>query len=305
MQKYHGFKLSLVVLALMASTSAYAGVKTGHTTTNNHSGIGINGNSGDYGDNNAGQGATLDNGGDAYSSSKVGNTSATGGNSNAQGGNAVSTGTGVGSVGVGVDASSKNNLTNNTLTANTNNVEGSKAGAVSGSESKSGANSGSVSGSGANNSTTLGGDTTNVNSKVLWLPSHVVPVPPSLVASSTVTTLVGTCGVLQDLVTDKVEGTFNGILFDSKVDLGVRQHLVPAKTPFKEYKYGNITYLIGHQPIIFSAVLSTSGARQFGLGGNSNNGGGASGSVGASSGMQQMVQQIQLTECIMSQVSDK
>lgn len=177
--------------------------------------------------------------------------------------------------------------------SNSQSTSGDSSSSSTGGSSKS--SSGSSSGGNQ-----IGGDSTSNNTEIrtLFLPSHVVPVPPSLVAGAQVITSVGTCGVLQQVVREPVTGVFSGVLWDSKIDLGVREYLVPNDVPFKEYNFKGKTYLIGHQPTILSTVVSTGGARQFGLGGNSGTGSGGSGSAGTSGAMQQMTEHIQLTECI-------
>lgn len=291
------FKLSVLTLALSLSTVAYSNPLISVPVDINTS----KSNAGDYGDNNAGQGAALTNG---ISKSNANATNRNNGNSRANGGSIngnLGGNSGGNTLNSGNQGSSSGGSVGDVNTSLKNDVAGSTSTNTNSSNSNS--NVGATTAKGNQTNTNIGGDTSSYSSTILWLPSHVVQVPPSLVAGAVVTTSVGACGVMQDVVTEKVEGTFNGILFDSKVDLGSRQHLVPAKTPFKEYKHGNLVFLIGHQTTIFSAVISTSGARQFGLGTNSGSGSGGSGSAGSSSGMQQMVQQIQLSECILSQVN--
>lgn len=174
---------------------------------------------------------------------------------------------------------------------------------------KASAGAGAEASSTSGGNTLAGGDTvsnttSNVSNRFLNLPSHVVPVPPSVLAGAGVVQTVGACGVLQDVRREKVEGTFHGLLYDTKVNLGYREKLVPyydhedKQVLFKEVVQGNLTYLIGSQPIILSSVIGTGGARQFGLGGNSSSGNNGSGSLGSSGSNQQQVEHIQLIDCI-------
>lgn len=195
---------------------------------------------------------------------------------------------------------------------------------TSSSSSASNANSGatSTSGAGADASSASGGNTlatgststtniSNVETRFLNLPSHVVPVAPSIIAGANVVQSVGACGVLQQVKREEVKGTYHGLFTDSQVSLGFRETLTGYVDSdgkpqlFKEYTVRDTTYIIGHQPVIVSSVVATGGARQFGLGGNSSSGNNGSGSLGSSGANQQMVEHIQLTECIFQVIDNR
>lgn len=191
------------------------------------------------------------------------------------------------------------------VNVNTNSSVNSDIDVKSKSEANSESSSESSSSTGGNE---IGGDVIELSnseeSHHQSLPSHVVPVPPTIVPGAGVVHAVGSCGTLQRVEKEKVIGTFSGIIWDSKIQLGEREYLAPYldskgnRQLFSEFTSKGRTYIIGHQPTIISTVLTTGGARQFGLGGNSGSGAGGSGSAGASGATQQMVEHIQLTECI-------
>lgn len=209
----------------------------------------------------------------------------------------------------------KNTLNNQSSSNSTNtSSSGSNSTNTSGSESSAGAgaDANSDSSSGGNSIATGSTNTTsNVNTRFLNLPSHVVPVAPSIIAGANVVQSVGSCGVLQQVKREEVKGTYHGLFTDSSVSLGFRETLAGyvdqdgKPQAFKEYTHGTTTYLIGHQPVIVSSVVSTGGARQFGVGGNSSSGNNGSGSLGSSGSNQQMVEHIQLTECIFQVIDNK
>lgn len=252
----------------------------------------VKANIGDYGNNHAGQGAALTNGvSTSNANSKVGDTTANGGG-----------GTGVGQVSTNASSANQNSA-NGTVT-------GTQTGTVTGTNKLD--NKNSVNGENTTNvdskttnktNVTSEGDTTNVNSKLMWLPSHAVAVSPSIVAGATVIVNTGTCGFRQKLKTNRVVGTFHVIWgANESIDLGPDDTAVPDDKPFVEYKHGNLAFLVGHQITTYTSVITTGGARQFSIGGNGTNGGGGSGAAGASSATQQLVKRIQLTECILNQI---
>lgn len=90
---------------------------------------------------------------------------------------------------------------------------------------------------------------------------------------------------------------------NDNVALGTDEELAPYTENgvvkyFHELKNGTKTMLIGHNPMLSAAVLTTSGARQFSLGGNAVSGAGGSGASGQSSGMQQQTMKIKLASCV-------
>lgn len=111
------------------------------------------------------------------------------------------------------------------------------------------------------------------------------------------------CGPLQSVVKTAVTGVFLGLLSNDNVALGTDEELAPYTENgvvkyFHELKNGTKTMLIGHNPMLSAAVLTTSGARQFSLGGNAVSGAGGSGAAGQSSGMQQQTMKIKLASCV-------
>lgn len=213
------------------------------------------------------------------------------------------------------DVDVKNSLSNSSNTTNSlGSTSTSSAGAGSESNSSAGAGADASSTSGGNTLATGSTSTTNVSNvetRFLNLPSHVVPVAPSIIAGANVVQSVGACGVLQQVKREEVKGTYHGLFTDSQVSLGFRETLTGYVDTdgkpqlFKEYTVRDTTYIIGHQPVIVSSVVATGGARQFGLGGNSSSGNNGSGSLGSSGTNQQMVEHIQLTECIFQVIDNR
>jgi uncharacterized membrane protein YgcG len=196
-----------------------------------------------------------------------------------------------------ISGDSKSNSNSSSQTMNNTSAEGGK--------SDSASNSTSGSSSGGNQ---IGGDVTNSTNntqvRTLFLPSHVVPVAPTIIPGAGVVHAIGACGTLQRVEREQIIGTTSGIIWDTNTYLGNREFLAPflnekgERELFKNYNSNGKTYVIGHQPTIISTVLTTGGTRQFGLGGNGSSGAGGSGSAGAGGSTQQMAEHIQLTECI-------
>jgi hypothetical protein len=146
--------------------------------------------------------------------------------------------------------------------------------------------------------TSVSGD--NVN--VMYIPSHGVQTPTSVVPSTKSIQSTTGCGVMHKVKREVINGKyFNLIAAPTDVNLGYTDTLIPSDVPFKTYSVGKKSYLIGHEVIMTTTPISISGARQFGLGGNNDNGGGGSGSIGSSGAMNQVVTTIQLRECVFAE----
>ena len=148
--------------------------------------------------------------------------------------------------------------------------------------------------------------TTDYRSVALVLPSVGV-TPPSTVAVGNIIKETMACGVLQSVQRDTVKGTYLGLFKRSQIDLGTDDSLVPFTNETGEEVYYKRVLgsdgkyrLMGHQPIIYTTVLSVSGARNLSLGGGGSQQEWGQAGVGASSAMNRLVSKIQLRSCEMA-----
>ena len=148
--------------------------------------------------------------------------------------------------------------------------------------------------------------TTDYRSVALVLPSVGVTAP-STVAVGNIIKETMACGVLQSVQRDTVKGTYMGLFKRSQIDLGTDDSLVPFTNETGEEVYYKRVLgsdgkyrLMGHQPIIYTTVLSVSGARNLSLGGGGSQQEWGQAGVGASSAMNRLVSKIQLRSCVMA-----
>ena len=148
--------------------------------------------------------------------------------------------------------------------------------------------------------------TTDYRSVALVLPSVGVTAP-STVAVGNIIKETMACGVLQSVQRDTVKGTYLGLFKRSQIDLGTDDSLVPFTNETGEEVYYKRVLgsdgkyrLMGHQPIIYTTVLSVSGARNLSLGGGGSQQEWGQAGVGASSAMNRLVSKIQLLSCVMA-----
>lgn len=115
----------------------------------------------------------------------------------------------------------------------------------------------------------------------------------------------GACGVLQRVAREPIQGTFFGLVKNSRVHQGYTEHLAPFVDEHgveQQYRHvpmeDGVGYrLFGHQVTQYTTVLGLSGVRNVALGGGGNGGAWGQGGMGASGSMQQMVTSIELREC--------
>ena len=148
--------------------------------------------------------------------------------------------------------------------------------------------------------------TTDYRSVALVLPSVGVTAP-STVAVGNIIKETMACGVLQSVQRDTVKGTYLGLFKRSQIELGTDDSLVPFTNETGEEVYYKRVLgsdgkyrLMGHQPIIYTTVLSVSGARNLSLGGGGSQQEWGQAGVGASSAMNRLVSKIQLRSCEMA-----
>lgn len=148
--------------------------------------------------------------------------------------------------------------------------------------------------------------TTDYRSVALVLPSVGVTAP-STVAVGNIIKETMACGVLQSVQRDTVKGTYLGLFKRSQIELGTDDSLVPFTNETGEEVYYKRVLgsdgkyrLMGHQPIIYTTVMSVSGARNLSLGGGGSQQEWGQAGVGASSAMNRLVSKIQLRSCVMA-----
>ena len=148
--------------------------------------------------------------------------------------------------------------------------------------------------------------TTNYRSVALVLPSVGVTAPSTVAVGNMIKETMA-CGVLQSVQRDTVKGTYLGLFKRSQIDLGTDDSLVPFTNETGEEVYYKRVLgsdgkyrLMGHQPIIYTTVLSVSGARNLSLGGGGSQQEWGQAGVGASSAMNRLVSKIQLRSCEMA-----
>ena len=260
------------------------------------------------------------------SSSSIGNTS-TGGNSLAGGTQTSSTGASTSSTGaVTVNPNNTNgqSLADNSTRNTASQATGGSVGNTSAASNQS-LNGGAttvtptqIASTSAKNSAETGSNTsvtnvdaadrstTNYRSVALVLPSVGVTAP-STVAVGNIIKETMACGVLQSVQRDTVKGTYMGLFKRSQIDLGTDDSLVPFTNETGEEVYYKRVLgsdgkyrLMGHQPIIYTTVLSVSGARNLSLGGGGSQQEWGQAGVGASSAMNRLVSKIQLLSCVMA-----
>ena len=253
------------------------------------------------------------------SSSSIGNTS-TGGNSLAGGTQTSSTG----AVTVNPNNTNGQSLADNSTRNTASQATGGSVGNTSAASNQS-LNGGAttvtptqIASTSAKNSAETGSNTsvtnvdaadrstTNYRSVALVLPSVGVTAP-STVAVGNIIKETMACGVLQSVQRDTVKGTYMGLFKRSQIDLGTDDSLVPFTNETGEEVYYKRVLgsdgkyrLMGHQPIIYTTVLSVSGARNLSLGGGGSQQEWGQAGVGASSAMNRLVSKIQLLSCVMA-----
>lgn len=260
------------------------------------------------------------------SSSSIGNTS-TGGNSLTGGTQTAQTGASTSSTGavtVNPNNSNGQSLADNSTRNTASQATGGSVGNTSAASNQS-LNGGAttvtptqIASTSAKNSAETGSNTsvtnvdaadrstTNYRSVALVLPSVGVTAP-STVAVGNIIKETMACGVLQSVQRDTVKGTYMGLFKRSQIDLGTDDSLVPFTNETGEEVYYKRVLgsdgkyrLMGHQPIIYTTVLSVSGARNLSLGGGGSQQEWGQAGVGASSAMNRLVSKIQLRSCEMA-----
>ena len=185
---------------------------------------------------------------------------------------------------------------------NSKSVSGIKDAGNSKNDNKSG-----VKDAGNANVDTRDQSTTTYKSLSLALP--VIPTAaPTVMGIGQISTTVGSCGPLQGVAREEVMGTYQGLIFKTKVKQGYDERLKTFTNANGEPEYfkeivdanGNIL-LIGSQPVISTSVIALGGARNIGANGGGQGGGsyGAAG-LGSSAQTQQLATTINVQSCVYS-----
>ena len=149
--------------------------------------------------------------------------------------------------------------------------------------------------------------TTTYKSLALALP--VIPTAaPTVMGVGQISTTVGSCGPLQGVAREEVMGTYQGLIFKTKVKQGYDERLKTFTNANGETEYfkeivdanGNVL-LLGSQPVISTSVIALGGARNIGANGGGQGGGsyGAAG-LGSSAQTQQLATTINVQSCVYS-----
>ena len=149
--------------------------------------------------------------------------------------------------------------------------------------------------------------TTTYKSLALALP--VIPTAaPTVMGVGQISTTVGSCGPLQGVAREEVMGTYQGLIFKTKVKQGYDERLKTFTNANGETEYfkeivdanGNVL-LLGSQPVISTSVIALGGARNIGANGGGQSGGsyGAAG-LGSSAQTQQLATTINVQSCVYS-----
>lgn len=158
---------------------------------------------------------------------------------------------------------------------------------------------------GASTSTVDASNHSLSNEKLIFIPAIIPPTPPSTLAVGNIIKETGACGPLQTLVREPVEGSFFGLIKNSRVRQGYTEHLAPfvdehgVRQDYRRVPLDDAMgyRLFGHQVTQYTTIVGVSGSRNIAIGGGGGNGAWGQGGAGASGSMQQMVTTIQLREC--------
>lgn len=220
------------------------------------------------------------------------------------------------------NTSANNSSVGNTTTGASTATTGPSVALAAGGKATGGSASGGAGGQGGASSSNSGGNTLAQSTRaaldksgnstvvvdasdrsraVAWAPVIPGPVAAPL-AVGNMSVMEGRCGPRVEIrrrdVIGKRFGAWGG---QQDVVQGQDEITAPADQLFIQ----SGPYLMGHRVIRYMAVLGTSSAASFSVGGFSNSGGGAQGGAGGSGQMQQMVSRVAVEECVMAQEVNK
>jgi hypothetical protein len=168
-----------------------------------------------------------------------------------------------------------------------------------GDNSASNTSSNAASADGSGNSTTNvdASDHSSFSSQALYLP-NIENAAPSIVAGPMLIVDRGQCGPRQEKKTERVQGTYVGIIKRSSIDLGVDDELVDSATPYEYWTDPNgVQHVFGTQVVTFASVNGMAASRSIGIGGGQTGGGWGQGGASSNSSMQRTILRIQLQRC--------
>jgi hypothetical protein len=238
-----------------------------------------------------GNGTGVGQGGNSNAAGGAGGSVAGSGNSSSTGGTAnvgVASGSAVG------DTTSRSSLQvgDTSLSAGGNTLSN---GSSSGGNTLSQAASADSSGNSAVNIDSSRSD--SYTSQALFLPT-IQNAAPALTASAQLIAERSDCGPRVEKRSERVYGTYVGVIKKSQIDLGLDDDLLPADEPYRYWTdHQGVQHVFGHQLITFASVNGVAASRSLGLGGGKT--GGDWGQAGASSGssVQRTVLRVQVREC--------
>ena len=135
------------------------------------------------------------------------------------------------------------------------------------------------------------------NNKTLLLPT-IQTAAPALVANPNLVIDRGVCGPRMEKVSERVNGTYVGLIKKSTIELGKDDELVPAAEPYRYWTAPNgAQHVFGHQIVTAWAQDSISASRAIGGAGNNSNLAGGQLGLSSASGMTRTTARVQLQEC--------
>ncbi|WP_155623821.1 hypothetical protein [Burkholderia territorii] len=156
-----------------------------------------------------------------------------------------------------------------------------------------------------------GNTTVNANTystyKAIYIPPVVPPTPASNLAVGNIVKETLACGPLAKKTSRTVEGTYFGLLSDSKFEQGHDDSVEPIldgdgrqmyhDVPLVNDLRGQGFHRYGSQIVMFTAIVGIAGARNIAIGAGSSAGGWGQSGMGTSGSIQQMVTTIQVIPC--------
>jgi hypothetical protein len=154
--------------------------------------------------------------------------------------------------------------------------------------------------------TTVNANTTS-SYKAIYIPPVVPPTPASQLAVGNIVKETLACGPLMKKSERRVQGTYFGLILNSKFDQGHDDQIEPVldangnemyqDVPLTNDARGEGYHRYGSQVVMFTAVIGLAGARNIAVGAGGSEGGWGQGGMGGSGSIQQMVTTVQIVPC--------
>lgn len=204
----------------------------------------------------------------------------------------------------GISGSGNSSARSGNTTGTVNGTNTLTGGSSRASATAAGAGAGSGSGNSTSNTTNLDASdrSSSRDRTTVWANPVIHGQAAAALPSANIAIVPGVCGPRVMVVSRPVVGREAHMMSDASTFDHTTTDRVVALTdgnglpadPF-EVRGG---YLIGHQIMVMAAVIGTSTAASFSLGGFSASGGGAQGGVAASGQLQQLVKSVEVVECV-------